>query len=61
MDDCQIVLLGGMPDRFEIRVIDRPVVVEQGLDRDRPFRIAPFADFVHRLPDVARGGDDRAL
>jgi hypothetical protein len=21
MDDCQIVLLGGMPDRFEIRVI----------------------------------------
>ena len=61
MHDRQIVLLGGAPDRFEIGVIDRPVVVEQGLHRDRPFRIAPFADFARRLADVARRGDDRAF
>ena len=61
MHDRQIVLLRGAPDRFEIRVIDRPVVVEQGLHRDRPLRIAPFADFAHRLGDAARRGHDRAL
>jgi hypothetical protein len=61
MHDRQIVFRGGMPDRFEIGVIDRPVVVEQGLHRDRPFRAAPVADLAHRLADIAGRGDDRPL
>ncbi len=61
MRDRQIVLLGGLPDRFEVGVVDRPLVVEQGLHRDRPFGIAPFADLAHRFRDLAGRGDDRAL
>jgi hypothetical protein len=61
MHDRQIVLLGGAPDRLQIRVIDRPVIVEQRLHCNRPFGIAPFADFTHRLADIAGRGHDRAL
>jgi len=42
-------------------VIDGPVVVEQGLHGDRPFRASPFVNFPHRLVDIARRGDDRTL
>ena len=37
MHDGQIVILGRSPDRLEIRMIDRPVVVEEGLHRHSPF------------------------
>ena len=61
MRDREVVLLGGVPDRLEVGVVDRPVVVEQRLHRDRPFRGAPVADLAHRLADIAGRGDDRAF
>jgi len=61
MDDRQVVLLGGLPDRFQVGMIDRALVGEQGLHGNRPFRIAPFPDLLHSLFDIACRGDDRAF
>ncbi len=59
--DRQIVVCGGLPDRVEVGVVGRHVLGQERHHRDRPFRLAPFADLAHCLGHVARGGDDHAL
>ena len=61
MHHGQVVLLGGLPDRFEVRVIQRDVRAEQGQDRHRPFRGAPPLDFADGLVDRACRGHDHGL
>src|SRR5262249_31491011 len=57
--DGEVRLLRGLPDRLEIRVIQRDVLAEQRDDRDRPLRRPPLTDLADRLVDRARGSDDR--
>ena len=59
--DRQIVFLRLPPYRIEARVIRGQPLGEQRHHRHRPFGLAPFADFTHRLIDPPCRGDDRAL
>jgi hypothetical protein len=58
MDDRQVVIRRGAPDRFEIGVIRRDMEAQRRLHRDRPIRLAPGADLPHGAFDIAPGRAD---